>query len=285
MNIGLLEIDFYKLLKSFKGKSQYDCMVVCSGGKDSTFALYQIVKKYKMNPLVFTFDHGFENEEAMRNIKNAVDILNVDFLYYRTSFMHDAFKLVVEKKAKISICHLCALWYTKLCFETAAKHNIPLIIGGWRIEQMEEKEIDSRYLKLSEFTRKFIKENLHKIDKYKKFPLNKSEAIGKNSNIRTLSPHWFVGQDDMKNNCILKKELKWKAPRLSYPKGSTNCLLNFVSTYLSMKNFGYTHYHIEMEKQIKNGEISIKEANKKLKIDFDKKFINTKILNKIKCKI
>jgi len=286
MNNRLLEIDFYKLLKSFKGKSQYDCMVMCSGGKDSTFALYQIVKKYKMNPLVFTFDHGFENEDAMRNIQNAVKILDVDFLYYKTSFMSDAFRLVIEKKFKVHICHLCALWYVQLAFDTAAKYKIPLIVGGWRMEQMEEKNgVDPRYVKLSEFTRLFINKHLCSIEKYKKFPLNKDEAIGKNKNIQTLSPHWFVGQDDEKNNLILQNELGWKAPKLSYPKGSTNCLLNFASTYLSMKKFGYTHYQIEMEKQVANGEISKEDAAKKLKVDFDKEFINKKVLSKLKCKI
>ncbi len=286
MENNLLETDFYKLLKSYKGKYQYDCMVMCSGGKDSTFALYQIVKKYKMNPLVFTFDHGFENSDAMVNIQNSVNILDVDFLYYKTSYMKKAFKLAVEQKAKIHLCHLCSLWYVKLCFETAAKYKIPLIVGGWRNEQMDEGEnTDKRYLVISENTKKFIKNFLHKTKEYKDFPLNKNEAIGKNKNIKTLSPHWFIGQNDMVNNQILKKELMWKPPKLSYPKGSTNCLLNFVSTYLSMKNFGFTHYHIEMEKRFKNGEISKKEFEEKLKIDFDKDFINKKILSKLRCKI
>ena len=54
---------------------------MCSGGKDSTSSLYYVKKRYNLNPLAFTFDHGFETEEAMRNIKNAVEILDVDFLY------------------------------------------------------------------------------------------------------------------------------------------------------------------------------------------------------------
>lgn len=286
MHRELLEIDLYKKLKSFKGKSQYDCMVMCSGGKDSTFALYQIVKKYKMNPLVFTFDHGWENTDAMDNIQKAVEKLDVDFLYYKTSYMRDAFRLVIEKKAKVHICHLCALWYTKLCFDTAEKYKIPLIVGGWRAEQMDEGEsVDKRYIKMSQYTKIFIQNVLRKIDKYKNFPLNKIEAIGKNAKIQTLSPHWFTNQNDKVNNDILRKELLWKVPKMSYPKGSTNCMLNFASSYLSMQHFGYTHYHIEMEKQIKSGELSKAEFQDKLQIGFDKDFINKRILNKLKCKI
>ena len=66
-----LESDLIKILNKYKGKNKYDCMVMCSGGKDSTSALYYMKKRYGLNPLAFTFDHGFETEEALENIKNA----------------------------------------------------------------------------------------------------------------------------------------------------------------------------------------------------------------------
>jgi len=40
----LLETDFIKMLKQHKGKGAYDCLVMCSGGKDSTAALYYMKK-------------------------------------------------------------------------------------------------------------------------------------------------------------------------------------------------------------------------------------------------
>lgn len=54
-----LESDFIKILNKTKGKHRYDCLVMCSGGKDSTAALYFMKERYKCNPLAFTFDHGF----------------------------------------------------------------------------------------------------------------------------------------------------------------------------------------------------------------------------------
>lgn len=282
----LLDTDFYNFIKKYKGKHKYDCLLMCSGGKDSVGALYYIKTKYKLNPLVFTFDHGWENEEALKNIRNAVKILDLDFLYYKTDFMKDAFRILIKSGSKAPICHLCALWYIKLTYDTAKKFDIPIIIAGWRKEQSkDEKMVPIEYQKMSRETVSFIKNDLRKIDKYKNFPSNMNEAIGKNKKILAFSPHWFLESDDEKMIKILKEKLDWSAIKSSYPNGSTNCMLNFASVYLSIKNYGFSHYHIEMSNRIRNGETSKEEAQKKLKIDFDEDFINKNILDKLDCKI
>ncbi len=58
-------------------------------------------------------------------------------------------------------------------------------------------------------------------------------------------------------------------PENSYPKGSTNCMLNYLSVYYSMKYYGYTHYHVEASKLIRNGQLLREEAIKQLEINFD----------------
>ena len=95
-NQKILETDFLKILDKYRGKGKYDCLVMCSGGKDSTSALYFMKKRYKLNPLAFTFDHGFETEEALENIKNAVDILKVDFLFFKSDFIHEMVKEIIS---------------------------------------------------------------------------------------------------------------------------------------------------------------------------------------------
>jgi len=283
-----LETDFEKILQKNKGKGDYDCMVMCSGGKDSTLALYYMAKKFKLRVLAFTFDHGFENDQAIENIKNATNKLGVDWLYLRTGFMGDAFREIIKSKTKTTICHICSLWYLKLSYDTAASYKIPIIIAGWRKEQSSSDHSSfDEYEYLSKETKNFILNNLRKIPKYKDFPLNSKEAFKnalKKQKITALSPHWFINDKPEDNLDLLKKELAWKQINQSYPLGSTNCQLNFPSVYLSVKNFGFSHYTIEMSKRIRNGEISRKDAIKSLKINFDKKYVNS-ILEKIDCKI
>jgi len=65
-----------------------------------------------------------------------------------------------------------------------------------------------------------------------------------------------------------------EVPRLSYPAHTTNCYLNFISVHNSMKYFGYTHYHVEMSKLIREGLLSREEAIKNLEINFDQELLN-----------
>src|SRR5579871_3022632 len=47
------------LVEEYRGRYDYDCLVPFSGGKDSTWTLYYLVKEYGLKPLVVRFDHGF----------------------------------------------------------------------------------------------------------------------------------------------------------------------------------------------------------------------------------
>ena len=51
--------DFEKILEIYRGKHAYDCIVPFSGGKDSSYTLYYLMKEYNIKPLVVRFNHGF----------------------------------------------------------------------------------------------------------------------------------------------------------------------------------------------------------------------------------
>jgi len=107
----LLETDFVRMLQKHRGKGTHDCLVMCSGGKDSTAALYYMKRRYRMNPLAFMFDHGFEQQDAIDNVRRAADRLGVDLLFYRTDAIRDLFRKMVETRSKAVICHPCSIWY------------------------------------------------------------------------------------------------------------------------------------------------------------------------------
>jgi tRNA(Ile)-lysidine synthase TilS/MesJ len=281
-----LETDFIKIINKYKGKQKYDCLVMCSGGKDSTSSLYYMKKRYKLNPLAFTFDHGFETEEAMENIKNAVDILGVDFLFFKSTFMKDMFSKILTTGSKAVVCHPCSIWYMDLAFDVAARYDIPLIVAGWTKGQSTNQGVMSKcgcnihapeFKAMAQSTIDFLNTELNDMPQYKDFPKSMDEVLkraNKKHKSMVVSPHWFLPFGPEVYVETIKNELKWKAPELSYPGGSTNCLLNFISVYNSVKYFGYTHYHVEASKLIREGYLSREDALKQLEINFDKTLLN-----------
>lgn len=291
---GNLETDFIKMLKMYKNYGEYDCLVMCSGGKDSTAALYYMKRRYKLNPLAFTFDHGFETEDAMENVKNSVEALGVDFLYFKTDFMKDMFSRILKTNSKAVICHLCSIWYMDLTFKIAARFNIPVIIAGWTKGQSKKQPLMSKcgcnihepeFVSMAKAAKEFLNDHVKNDPKYKDFPETMEEVLNrakKRQRCVVLSPHWFLPFDSEVYVEIIKKELKWKFPKLSYPAYTTNCYLNFISVYNSMKYFGYTHYHVEMSKLIRGGLLTREEAIRNLEINFDKGLLNN-IAKKLDC--
>ena len=78
------EKELERVLFKYRDKDdKYDCLIQLSGGRDSSFVLHQIVKKYKMNALAVTCDFGCTTPEGIWNIKRIVDILGVDHVWIR----------------------------------------------------------------------------------------------------------------------------------------------------------------------------------------------------------
>ena len=79
------DVKLDNLIENIKdeGKNkQYDCIVAISGGADSSYLLYLAKKVWKLNPLVFHFDNGWNTKIAINNIQNMVEKLNVDYYTY-----------------------------------------------------------------------------------------------------------------------------------------------------------------------------------------------------------
>lgn len=291
-----LESDFIKIINKYKGKHRYECLVMCSGGKDSTSALYYMVKRYKLTPLAFTFDHGFETEEALANVRSAVEALGVDFLFYRSTYMQRMFARIVESGSRAVLCHPCSMWYMDVAFDVAARYDIPMIVAGWTKGQSQKQEVMSKcgcnthapeFRAMAQATIEFLKTELERMPEYKNFPRSMEEVLARASKRHkaiVVSPHWFLPYDQETYVATIKKELNWKEPAVSYPKGSTNCLLNFISVYNSVKHFGYAHYHVEMSKLIRAGVLTREQALEALKLDFDPELLNT-IAAKLGCRV
>ena len=73
----LLELD--DLVNNYLGKFRYDCIIPFSGGKDSTWTLYYLKKRYpSLKPLVVRFNHGFLRPKLKSNCDKVFRKLGVD---------------------------------------------------------------------------------------------------------------------------------------------------------------------------------------------------------------
>ncbi|MDD5282275.1 MAG: hypothetical protein PHC37_06495 [Candidatus Omnitrophica bacterium] len=273
----IVESELVKIFDKFRGKSKYDCLLMCSGGKDSTASLYYVRKRYGLNPLVFTFDNGFEQKAALDNVEKAVNVLGVDWLYMKSDFMKKMYSDAVRHKANFPFCTLCSLWYMQLTYGIAESYNLPLIVAGWTIGQMVKSD---KYVRnegagfdvLCKGIGPFIDRMRQAYPEYAQFPRNMEEVkkkykIAKKAVI--VSPHWFLPYDNDEYVAVIKEELGWRPLDFSYPRGSANCTLNVVSSYMSLRYCGFTHFHVEMSKLIRCGLMTRDEALQKLKLDIN----------------
>ena len=61
-----------------KNDGSQDCMVMFSGGRDSSYLLHYVVKELDLHPLVFTYDWGMSTPIGERNAARMCEILDVE---------------------------------------------------------------------------------------------------------------------------------------------------------------------------------------------------------------
>ena len=78
------DAELSRVLDQYRNKGdKYDCVVPISGGRDSSFVLHQLVKKYKMRCIALSVDSGFILPEGIKNIENVPKVLGVPHVWLR----------------------------------------------------------------------------------------------------------------------------------------------------------------------------------------------------------
>jgi len=120
------EKDFLSLIEKHKSKSDYDCVIGVSGGKDSTYQVIKILE-LGLNPLCICFEPTIPTTIGARNLEN-LNNLGVDLIHVKRNpitykkIAKEAFKRTGDNE-----------WQNHVGIFTvvpkfAVKFNIPLII-------------------------------------------------------------------------------------------------------------------------------------------------------------
>lgn len=124
------QVEFDALIDSVRGKFDYDCVVPFSGGKDSTFTLYYLVREKKLKPLVVQFDHGFFRPGVEKNSLRTFRLLGVDVLRFTPNWQVVRKIMYESVKRRGDFCWHCHTGIAAFPTRIALKHDIPLIIWG-----------------------------------------------------------------------------------------------------------------------------------------------------------
>lgn len=109
---------------------KYDVLIGLSGGADSSTVLHHAVKM-GLRPLCFTFDNGWGESLADKNIKKMVDKLNVPLIEVKVdkdkyAELQNAFLKAGVPNIEIPTDHILMA----LTYKMAAKHDITFVLSG-----------------------------------------------------------------------------------------------------------------------------------------------------------
>jgi hypothetical protein len=137
-----LEEDVSKILANRTG-NKYDCIVAFSGGRDSTYLLWYVVKVLKLKTLAVFVDSKLIPEETISNINKTVEQLGVDIVFKKHEYLKKSIHHHLKSWLKypdpatlINLCSGCRLGFIKYVDEEAVKQDIPIVfLGGTPFEK------------------------------------------------------------------------------------------------------------------------------------------------------
>ncbi len=272
------------LIEEFRGKYDYDCLVPFSGGKDSTFTLYHLVKEYKIKPLVVQFNHGFMRPNLLENNERTIKKLGVDVISFTPNWN------VVKRLMKESLirkgdfCWHCHTGIAAYPMQLAIKFNVPLVFWG---------EPSTEYTAYYNYSDDVIEENDEKkFNRWGNLGITSEDMKGMISNDfeldpRDLAPYSypslrelkkiqyrsvhlgsFIPWDVKKQYELIKNELGWKGDEVEgmppniYSYEKIECAMQGVRDYLKYLKRGYSRVTQMTALDIRNGRLSKSEAEK-----------------------
>lgn len=142
-----------------KACQKYDCVVGVSGGLDSSYLLYYLVRFYNLHPLAVHFNNGWNTEAATHNIRTICNILNVDIEEYAVDPNEfDDIIMAFLKSGVLDIDAPTDIGLITTLYRAANKHHVKYILEGhsFRTEGVQPLNwayVDGKYI--AEIHRKY----------------------------------------------------------------------------------------------------------------------------------
>lgn len=246
-----------ELIEEHRGKYAYDCIVPFSGGKDSTWTLYYLVKEFGVKPLVVRFDHGFLRPNLDENVKKTIRRLGVDMMSFTPNWKVVQRLMLQSFLEKGDFCWHCHTGIFSYPMWIALEKQVPLIFWGepsaeytayfsyGQKEEVDEKRFN-RYVNLGisaddMFVRLGGNVDPRDLKPYSYPPLKDLRAL----NYRSVCLGSYIPWDVKTQSEIIQNELGWKGdqvenvpPQYQYEK--IECYMQGVRDYIKYIKRGYS---------------------------------------------
>jgi amino acid adenylation domain-containing protein len=258
--------DLRELLERAKVEKSgnYDCIVLYSGGKDSSYMLYQLVRTFGVNPLVFSIDNGYISEEAKVNIRRVTEDLGVDLVFGQTPHMNAVF--VDSLKRHSNVCDGCFKVIYTLSINLAKQRGIKYIFTGLTRGQLFETRLSDMFkarifdVDLIDQTVLSARKAYHRFDdavsQLMDVEIFADEKIFDEVQLVDFFRYTDVPLQEMYQ--YLEDNAPWVRP--SDSGRSTNCLINDVGIYIHKKERGYHNYALPYSWDVRMGHKTRQEA-------------------------
>lgn len=278
------------LVERHRGKHDYDCIVPFSGGKDSTYTLWYLLKEYKVKPLVVRFDHGFMRDNLIENNTRTFKKLGVDVLNFTPNWRVVKRLMLESLRRKGDFCWHCHTGIFSYPMHMAVKFKVPLVFWGEpsseytmyydysddQIEQVDETRFN-RFVNLgitAEDMYGMIKNDFN-VDPRDLLPYTYPNIRElKQIRYESVCLGSFIPWDVKKNVEIIQREVGWKGDQVEgmpwdeYPYEKIECFMQGMRDYIKYLKRGYGRVSQMVALDLRNGRID-KARGQKLVDDFE----------------
>lgn len=276
---------FETLIRSRSGMSEYDCLMCYSGGKDSTYALSLLKNIYKLRILAFTFDNGFIPDRTYVNIRNVVEKLGVDHIFFKprfdiirkiftTALKRSLYPVKTLERASV-LCTSCTGLVKYIAHKFAVEKEIPFIAFGWSPGQAP---VTSSILEINPLM-------IRGMEGVLKGPM--ARIAGKAIDAYFLNERHYAKPGffpilahplaffPYNEKAIIRKINKfgWRKPN-DVEMNATNCLVNPLADEAHIARYGFHPYALEIAAFVREGYMSRAEGLRHLPFKKDRKLIN-----------
>ncbi|MBI5588786.1 MAG: hypothetical protein HY889_10550 [Deltaproteobacteria bacterium] len=266
---------FVELVRKHRGINEYDCLMAYSGGKDSTYTLMLLKRRYGLNILALTLDNGFISPNAFSNMCEVTKNLGVDHLIFKPRFdlMKKIFLLASENdvyskktlERASTICTSCIGIVKFVTLKIAIEKTIPFVGYGWSPGQAPvQSSVIRTNPSLMKATQAAILRPLSRLAgaELKQYFLGEAHFSDPERFPYNVHPLAFLEYNEER---IIEEigNIGWKAPN-DTDSNSTNCLLNAYANDVHVKRFKFHPYVWEIANMVRAGIMGREEGYEKI---------------------